>query len=47
MYQETGENYIVRSFLICTDQIKKDEMNEACATYGRKEKYAPILVGEA
>jgi hypothetical protein len=47
VYQETGENYIVRSFLICTDQIKKDEMNEACATYGRKEKYAPILVGEA
>jgi len=47
VYQETGENYIMRSFLICTDQIKKNEMNEACVTYGRKEKYALILVGEA
>jgi len=36
---ENGDNYIMRSFLICTHQIKKDEMNEACLTYGRKEKY--------
>jgi hypothetical protein len=47
VYQGTGENYIMRNLLICTDQIKKDEMDEACVTYGRKEKYALISVGEA
>ena len=47
VYHETGENYIMRSFLICTDQIKKDKMNKACVTCGRKEKHTHILVGEA
>jgi hypothetical protein len=36
----TGEDCIMRSFIICTaheilsDQIKKNEMGGACGTYG-------------
>jgi hypothetical protein len=40
----SGEDYITRSFTICTahrilfgDQIKKNESGGACSTYGRQE----------
>jgi hypothetical protein len=44
--QETGGNYIVRSFMIgvlskhyAGDQIKETQMSGTCSTYCRKEKY--------
>jgi hypothetical protein len=45
MSEETGENYIMRNFLIfilskyyCSKHIKEVEMSGACCMYGRKEK---------
>jgi len=41
----SGEDYITRSFTICTahrilfgDQTKKNESGGACSTYGRQER---------
>ena len=42
--QGSGENYITRSFMVCTahpkllgDQINKNEIGRACGTYGGQE----------
>jgi hypothetical protein len=44
-YQGSGENYIMRSLMICNphsillvDQIGKNEMDVGCSTYGEEEK---------
>jgi hypothetical protein len=43
--KEAGENYIIRSFAICTvskcylcDKIKEGQIDEACSAHGRDEK---------
>jgi len=48
---ETGEDYIIRSFLSCTfhqillqQSSKEDEMGGACSVHGRDEKHVQILV---
>jgi hypothetical protein len=49
-----GENYIMRSLMICTPypilrgrKIKKNEMGWACGAYGRGESCAQGFGGEA
>ena len=49
--QESGENYIMRSLIICTpheycsgDQIEKNEMDGACSTYGERRSVYRVLV---
>jgi hypothetical protein len=44
-WRETGEDYIMRSFITCTlqqillgYQINEDEMGGACSTNGRNEE---------
>jgi len=39
-YEESGEDYITRSFTICTPhqiKSKKNETSEACSTYGDRK----------
>jgi len=45
MQKQNGENYIMRSLMICTphpycsgDKIEKNEMGGACSVYGGEEK---------
>ena len=45
-YNEAGEHYIIRSFMICTPhqifldgQIKEDRMGAACGIWGRNEMH--------
>jgi hypothetical protein len=46
------EDYITRGFVISTDkrysggQIEKNEMGEACSTYGRQERHIHGFGGE-
>jgi hypothetical protein len=49
----SGEDYITRSFMFSTpqqiilgDQIKKNEMDGACSTYGREEGCIQLFGGE-
>ena len=43
--QGSGEDYITRSFMIvltkyyCDDQMKRNNVDGACSTYGRQERY--------
>ena len=48
-----GENYIMRSLMICTphkyylsDQIEKNVMGGACSTYGGEESFIQGFGGE-
>ena len=52
-YQESGENYVIRSLMICTahqyfsgDQIEKNKMGGACSAYGEKTGVCRVLVGK-
>jgi len=40
-----GKNYIKKSFMICADQIKKNEMGRSCGTYGRHEACGQVFGG--
>jgi hypothetical protein len=48
-----GENCIKRSLMICTlaiytgDQIEKNDMGEACSTYGGENRCMQVLVGKS
>jgi hypothetical protein len=33
-----GENYIIRSLIICTDKIDKNEIGGPCSAYGGEER---------
>jgi len=51
--QGSGENYILRSLMICIpqqilscDQIKKDEIGRACSTYQGEERCIQGFGGE-
>jgi hypothetical protein len=50
--REGGEDYITRSFMICTprhyysgDEIEKNEMGGACSMYGNRIGAYRVLVG--
>jgi hypothetical protein len=46
--QGSGENYVFRSFMICTPgKIKKNEMDWACGAYGGGERCAQGFGGVA
>jgi hypothetical protein len=51
--QESGEDYITRSFIICTphqyysdDEIEKNEMGGACNMYGKEKRCVQEFGGE-
>jgi hypothetical protein len=51
--EESGENNITRSFMLCTsheilfaDQVKKIEMGRTCGTYGGDETFIQGFSGE-
>jgi predicted RNA-binding protein YlqC (UPF0109 family) len=43
---EVIDNCIIRSFITCTLQVKKDDMGGACSTKGEKRNAYRILVGK-
>jgi hypothetical protein len=46
-WREVRESCIMRSFIICNLQDKKNEMGGACSTMGEKRNAYRILVGKA
>jgi hypothetical protein len=50
--QGNGEDYVTRSFLICTqyysgDRFKKNEMGGTCNMYGGEERCYRVSVGKS
>jgi hypothetical protein len=51
--QGSGENYTMRSLMICTphpvlcgDKIEKNGMGEACSMYGGRKRHVQSLMGK-
>jgi hypothetical protein len=44
---EDGENCIMRSFKICSDQIKEDDLGRACSVHSVDEKFIQNFIQTA